>query len=260
MGFTLPAVDVWRNAATEAIKQQWGEDIRGFISQLVGANLRTEKTITGGATGTITPDQYFHTVDTEADAPTDDLHNLGQSQLYDGAFVLLRCEDASRVTTLKHLAGGTGQMELLGGQELELDSTSVFSALYREGTKWVELWRSKVNLPDRVVDTVAAVGSPLVLVADDNKLVLTNRGAVATAAVTLPPARAGLEVELHCVPAQAFRANAAAGDTIRSDATNISTAGGYAEVAAAVGNFMHLRCLDGTEWVNIGNRGTITVA
>ena len=49
------------------------EDVRDVISELLGGQAETELTISAGS---ITPTAAIHTVDTEADASSDDLTNI----------------------------------------------------------------------------------------------------------------------------------------------------------------------------------------
>ncbi len=72
----------------------------------------TELTI---AAGVITPTQTRHTVDTEADAATDDLVTITAGA--DGDVVILTPENAARVVTIKQ----TGNIELYGAN-FALDS------------------------------------------------------------------------------------------------------------------------------------------
>lgn len=105
--------------------------------QLPGAAARTELTI---ASGTILPTAASHTVDTESNAATDDLANIQQTNTPDGFVLILWPENTGRVVTLKHLAGGTGQISLLA--EVDLAHT-IPVILQRIGSLWKELFHGE---------------------------------------------------------------------------------------------------------------------
>lgn len=105
------------------------------VLQLAGAQAPTELTV---AAGTVTPTRASHTVDTEGDTAADDLANIVQDHLPDGSFLFVMPANAARVVTLKHGAGGTGQILLEGGVDFALDATNKWLWLVRDGTTWRE--------------------------------------------------------------------------------------------------------------------------
>lgn len=96
------------------------------------------------ASGSITPTQAYHIIDTESGAATDGLDLIDPSSLGDGRIIILSIADASRVVTIKHGSGGTGQIYTSTGADLVLDNTQLMVALVRRGDAWYELCRSAV--------------------------------------------------------------------------------------------------------------------
>jgi hypothetical protein len=86
----------------------------------------TEKTISGGV---ITVTGLLHTVDTEADAASDDLDTI--SGLADGELCLLYLENAARNVVVKH---GTGNISGPRGQDVTLDAAGDMVLVERKGS------------------------------------------------------------------------------------------------------------------------------
>ena len=126
-------------------------DLVNFIKERLGGSAETELTISSGQ---VTPTLGTHSLDTEGDAATDDLTNIVTTNLVDGSLLLVRAVNSGDVVTLKHLAGGAGQMALANGVDAVLSSTSTHILLRRSGTDWVEVFRS---------GTVTTAGTGLVL-------------------------------------------------------------------------------------------------
>lgn len=99
------------------------------ISKLL-ASASTELTI---ATGSITPTQTFHLVDTESNAATDDLTTIAAGST--NQFLIIRAAHADRTVVVKH---GTGNI-LTGGQDISLADTDKFLMLAYDTdlSKWV---------------------------------------------------------------------------------------------------------------------------
>ncbi|RTL04410.1 hypothetical protein EKK58_10580 [Candidatus Dependentiae bacterium] len=95
----------------------------------------TELTI---ATGSVTPTQTYHTLDTQSDASADDLDTVVTTNIPDGHLVILRIENASRVITLKH---GTGNLQLLNG-DIEMNLTTGAVILMRVGSNFIQVANS----------------------------------------------------------------------------------------------------------------------
>jgi hypothetical protein len=97
----------------------------------------TEKTI---STGTITKDRTTHSVDTEADAASDDLDTISGG--VEGDILILKIETSSRTVTVKH---GTGNILLASATDYTLSLTRHRLGLQFDGTNWVELFRQQLD-------------------------------------------------------------------------------------------------------------------
>ena len=104
---------------------------------------RSELTIAGGV---IAPVRASHTIDTEADAATDDLDLIDASLMADGALLLLAAENGGRTVTVKHNsgmpAGNQLRIFLSDDADFPLDDAEKWLILIRRGTAWQELTRS----------------------------------------------------------------------------------------------------------------------
>lgn len=112
-----------------------------FVSESIAAAAPTTLTISGGS---ITPTIGTHLVDTEGAAATDDLTNIATTNLPDGRWLLLRPANPARVVTVKHNAGGAGQISLGQSADYALSSATSFVVLERSGTGWREMFRNYV--------------------------------------------------------------------------------------------------------------------
>ncbi len=140
---TIPAAGHISNASRT--EQELKDDLDAVVAcirQTPGAAVaEVAETI---ATGTITLDNNagVFVVDTESAAATDDLANITQTNHPDGACILIRNANAGRVVTVKHNAGGTGQISLQAGVDAVLDDTKKWLFLQRRGTSWYEVFRT----------------------------------------------------------------------------------------------------------------------
>ncbi len=141
---TLPAATyISDDARTQGEVKVALEDMRSVIEQNPGGRAESELTI---ASGSVTATRAAHTIDTEADATSDDLANILQTNLPEGSAIFIRASEATRVVTLKHAAGGAGQLNLLGSVDLNLNSVAGHVLFIRVGTAWREVVRG-VNPP-----------------------------------------------------------------------------------------------------------------
>jgi len=100
----------------------------------------TELTIAGGI---ITATQAAHTVDTQADAGTDDLDSIlgGTAE----ELIVIRPANGARDIVLKH-AIGANLIACPGAQNITLAEVTDFALLYNDGTQWVVLAFSTLAL------------------------------------------------------------------------------------------------------------------
>lgn len=132
----FPAANAISGASTVADLKAAHEAHLAACKQLLGGAARTTLTIASGA---VLPVSAVHLVDTEGAAAADDLANITQTNLPDGSLLILASVDAGRVVTLKHAAGGAGQLSLIGSADLALASPADGVLLERSGTSWVML-------------------------------------------------------------------------------------------------------------------------
>lgn len=141
---TLAASGYPSNAArTNAEMKVVLDAFRDILAEHLGGEAKSELTI---ATGAIVPPAGagggVHTVDTQGNAATDDLDTVTTTNTPEGRLIMLRAENASRVVTLTHAAGGAGQMLLTDSTDFVLDALDKWILLHRESTDWVEVARN----------------------------------------------------------------------------------------------------------------------
>lgn len=140
---TLPAAGYLENAArTNAEMKAALEAIRDIMAESLGGEARTELTIASGA---VTPPEGsgggIFRIDTEGNAASDTLDTITQTNTRDGQIIALMAENASRVVTINHAAGGAGQILLYDATDFVFASTAAVIFLRRSGTDWIELCR-----------------------------------------------------------------------------------------------------------------------
>lgn len=114
------------------------ESILVAAKELPGAVGQTELTISAGV---VTVDRCSHKIDTESDASSDDLTNIitGAS---DVRLLILRVSNPNRVVTVKHAAGGSGEVILDGDADYIMNKASKTLVLERIGAQWLEVTRT----------------------------------------------------------------------------------------------------------------------
>lgn len=142
----IPSTGALGNASiTNANFQIYIEDLRDFVAESVlGAGARYTLTISGGA---IVPADGATSaggviiVETEGLAASDDLTTITTTNTHDGQLVILQPNNTARVTTVKHAAGGAGQISLIDSADFVLDALDKWLLVQRRGTDWVEFAR-----------------------------------------------------------------------------------------------------------------------
>lgn len=127
--------------------------------ELLGA-ADEEVQIIGG--GLITPSVASVAVDTEAAAPSDDLANIASTNMPAGRFITLRAADPARSVTVKHAAGGSGQVFLAGEADVVLREASEIVVLQQRGGDWFEALRSPALLDLTTIAGLTALTTPAV--------------------------------------------------------------------------------------------------
>jgi len=254
----LPAASFYAGGPTVSAGQTALDDTVVVIKQMLGAADESELTI---ASGSVTATQAQHTIDTEANAASDDLANVLVSSL-SAQFVVLRMENSGRIVNLKHEAGGAGQLSLATGADTTLAGTAQQIAFWVDtGASPVtlrEMWRGNFFELSPLEVNAAVSGAPNVLTADESGKVFSNEGSAAKNYHTLPTARAGLTFTFIVQDVDGVRVVADSGDTIRIAASE-SAAAGYIE-CATIGNAVTLVAVNATEWIATSYVGTWTVA
>lgn len=119
------------------------EDLLAGMKQIPGSGV-AETTLTISS-GSITPPSGgpgVFMIDTEAAAATDDLTNIVQTNIPDGSLLLIRQANSARDVTVKHSAGGAGQIVLRSGADYTFATTSTWMLVKRTGSLWNEVFRS----------------------------------------------------------------------------------------------------------------------
>lgn len=114
------------------------EQILVADKELPGALEQTEITISAGS---ITVDRCSHSIDTQSDASTDDLTNIATGSS-DVRLLILRVANPARVVTVKHAAGGIGEILLDGAADYVFNKASKTLILERIGAQWLEVTRT----------------------------------------------------------------------------------------------------------------------
>lgn len=121
------------------------ERLRGVVAQLPGGSPEAAYVI--GSTGHIKPLVTPFSVDTFGGAAADDLTHIDVEEglssfgYPSGSVILLRGVSASRVVTVAHLAGGTGQISLANASNFPLNDKK-WLVLQLRGTTWFEVMRA----------------------------------------------------------------------------------------------------------------------
>lgn len=139
----LPAAGYLSNSGRTVAEQKTAlEDVRDFVADLLGGAAREALTIASGAVvpGDGTSGGVI-VVDTEAAAASDDLTNITTTNTPNGRLLLVYCANASRVVTVKHNAGGAGQIQLKDSTDFVLNALDKWVLLQLRSTTWVEIER-----------------------------------------------------------------------------------------------------------------------
>lgn len=138
----LPSSGQLGGTPTNAQFAAYIEAFRDVVSNQIGGAGRYELTIASGA---VTPPARDHggvfRLDTEGNAASDTLDTITQTNTPDGTIIIVMAEDAARVVTLNHAAGGSGQILLFDSTDFVFASLSAWVMLQRRSTDWVELMR-----------------------------------------------------------------------------------------------------------------------
>lgn len=141
---TLPVDGVLEHADRTVAETKVNIDkIRDVVAELMGGDedfaTNEELTISSGA---ITPTRAIHSVDTAADAATDDLDNIVTTNHPESRLLLIYPENATHTVVVKDTAGGAGQIHTADGNDYSMDEVDKRLLLYRSGADWYEVLRA----------------------------------------------------------------------------------------------------------------------
>lgn len=123
-----------------------------FQNLLVGA--ASELTI---ATGAVAATRSYHTIDTEADAASDDLDDITGGAT--GEILVIRPESGARTVVLRH-AIGANKIACPGGRNLSLAEPTDWALLVHDGTQWAVIGS---NLLSDAVTAIVAENTDVVI-------------------------------------------------------------------------------------------------
>lgn len=226
-------------------------DLTDFTAGLVGGGPEVELTIAAGSVTAETGAPAIPTpsvrIDTESAAAADDLENVVVDLFADGQILILRLEDAARVVTLKHEAGGAGQLSMADGRDLVLSKTSQAVCFYIDksgGTDTLrERWRAGFDVPAPALDFTS---SDTVVVSNSGTL-HSNSGAAGAVTLTMPAASAsdGARFTFAVRTAQNLIVAPAGSDEIEFAGTSSAT--GWQ--SNTVGDVLTIRRVSSTRWL-----------
>jgi hypothetical protein len=96
-------------------------------------------------TGSVTPVENSHVIDTESDAASDDLATIVTTNVEDGGMLLIFAANTARTVVVKH---GTDNIYLNGDSDMSLDDDKQSILLRRSGANFHEVARAKPAAPE----------------------------------------------------------------------------------------------------------------
>jgi hypothetical protein len=236
---SFPALNyLSNNARTEGEMKTVFEDFLKAVKQIPGAGV-AEQSVTL-ASDQMTPTAGFgvFTVDTEGAAASDELRTIVQTNHDDGAMILLRIAASARIITVKHAAGGTGEISLATGDDFTLGDTDHWLWLKRNGLLWEEIARFPVPL---FAPVQAKTSSYTTTAADRGRLIDCTSGTFTLSLLAVATAGAGFLQPVR---------NSGTG-YITVDANSSETIDGALTLLLAPGDSALLLC-DGSAWSTLG--------
>ena len=158
MAWTEPRTWVTGEVLTKANLDAQIRDNLNYLKVTFPSMTAVELTIAGGV---ITKAYYHHTVDTEADAATDDLVTINGGA--EGEILLIRPSNSARTVVLKHNSGNIWSPH---GMDLSLEDADSYALLAYSGSKWCIIGAGGgafINLNDVPTSYAGAAGHVLVV-------------------------------------------------------------------------------------------------
>lgn len=96
------------------------------------------------AAGSVTPTRTAHTIDTEANAATDQLDILATGSTSDGCILIIRADHTDRTVVVRNGigSGGSNRIFTADSADISLDDNIKTMIFQRRGTDWYEIGRS----------------------------------------------------------------------------------------------------------------------
>lgn len=231
MGF--PAVNYLSdNSRTEGELKVALEDLLKACKQIPGAGVAAQAlTISAGSVTPALGASQILVIDTEAAAASDDLANIVTTNLGPNSLVRVKIANDARLVTVKHAAGGAGQLSLVTGGDFVLGDTSHWIDFYVNGTQLEEIAR----FPSAGSVVSSKSGNYTVTVADRGDLIECT----ATLTLSLPAAATagkGFDLLVEC-----------AGGVTTIDPSGAETIGGASTLLLYRGDKVRITCT-GTAW------------
>jgi len=98
------------------------------------------------ASGVIVPTKTMHLIDTEGAVSTDNLNSIDGSNVEDGHKLIMFAANTARDIVVRHNAGGTGNIFLVGNADKTIDDDEKALMLVRNGANWYEAgWNGEAS-------------------------------------------------------------------------------------------------------------------
>lgn len=192
----------------------------------------TELTISSGA---VTVTQNWHTIDTQADAASDDLDTLTASGVTDGFLLFIRANNAARTVVVKH---NTGNIVTTTASDLTLDETYKVVSLIYDATlsKWIASMPASSAVAGSSVQAVhtqsgAKVSGTTIVPSDDTIPQNTEGVEIITLAVT--PTSATNKLVIECLLEVSYSVAATIIAALFQDTTAGALSAGQIQITAS---------------------------
>ena len=114
------------------------ENMLAATKEMPGGSASSELVI---SSGTVVPTLASHSIDTQGGASSDDLEHISVASVKDGHVLFIYPENDSRTIVVKHLEGGSGEIDLSNDADFSMTGVEQVLILLREGARWKEIGR-----------------------------------------------------------------------------------------------------------------------
>jgi len=112
------------------------------------------------ASGVVTPTGSSHSIDTEADAATDNLDQIVTSNMRSGQILELWQESGARDVTVRNAQGGAGQIHTRFNRDIQLSTENPLVLQLVYGVDWYEVVAPQVSRQPELLDSQTAANDP----------------------------------------------------------------------------------------------------